>query len=155
MLVKELMTTPVRTCRPGTLLGTAAREMLEEECGCLPVTDSQGRLAGLLTDRDICVTVGARHRSPWEIPVKSVMKEKVFTCNVDDHIDAALATMKERRVRRLPVVDRDGHVKGLLSVDDLIRNTGIARGRLMAEPVMDVLRAICTPQVEPEEAVTT
>lgn len=149
MKVKDLMTTPVKTCRTTALLGDAAHIMLDAGCGCVPVVDRRGRLAGMLTDRDVCLAVAARHQSPWEIPVRDVMSPNIVSCLVDDDVDAALVAMKEHRIRRVPVVDDEGHVKGLVSIDDAIRTTGIAKGRLPAEAVVDVLRHICTP-VEPE-----
>ena len=145
MTVKDLMTSPVKTCRTTALLGDAARIMLEGHFGCVPVIDSRGRLAGMLTDRDVCLAVAARHQSPWEIPVRDVMSPEIVSCLVTDHVDAALVAMKEHRVRRVPVVNDDGHVKGLISIDDAIRNTGLAKGRLPAEAVIDVLRHICAP----------
>jgi CBS domain-containing protein len=154
MKVKDLMTTPVKTCRPSALLGDAARIMLDEECGCVPVVDAHGRIAGMLTDRDICLASIARRQDPWEIPVRDVMSPNIVSCLAADHITAALVAMKEHRVRRIPVVDDDGRVTGILSIDDVIRNTGIAKGRLAAEPVMDVLRHICT-RAEDELVLTT
>jgi CBS domain-containing protein len=145
MKVKELMTSPAKTCRTTALLGDAAQTMLLQHCGCVPVVDGRGRLAGMLTDRDICLAVAARHQSPWEIPVRDVMSPNVVTCTMDDDVNAALVAMKEYRIRRVPIVDANGHVKGLISIDDVVRNTGLARGRLPIEAAADVLRHICTP----------
>jgi CBS domain-containing protein len=145
MKVRDLMTTPVKTCRTTARLGDAAQVMLDAGCGCVPVVDSRGRLAGMITDRDVCLAVAARHQSPWEIPVRDVMSPNIVSAPVDAHVNAALVAMKENRIRRVPVVDDEGHVKGLISIDDAIRNTGIAKGRLPAEAVMDVLRHICAP----------
>ena len=128
MKVKDLMTTPVKTCRTTALLGDAARIMLDAGCGCVPVVDWRGRLAGMLTDRDVCLAVAARHQSPWEIPVRDVMSPNIVSVPIDEHVDAALVAMKEHRVRRVPIVDEEGHVKGLISIDDAIRNTGLAPG---------------------------
>jgi len=147
MTVKQLMTTPVKTCRANALVGEAARMMLEENCGCLPVTDAKGHLAGILTDRDICLAV-ARHLDPTKTPVRDVMTVRVVSCGVEDYLDRALVEMKENRVRRLPVVDNRGVVKGVISIDDVIRNSGIAEGRLPGEAVVDVLRHICTPEAD-------
>jgi CBS domain-containing protein len=143
--VKEVMTTPVKTCQTTAILGDAARTMLAGHCGCVPIVDSRGRIAGILTDRDICLAVAARHQSPWEIPVHEVMSRNVISCAVTDNMETALVAMKEHRVRRVPIVDDAGHVKGLLSIDDAIRNSGPAHGQLPAEAVIDVLRHICTP----------
>jgi CBS domain-containing protein len=128
--------------------------MLEEECGCLPVLDTRDYVVGMLTDRDICNAVGVRHESPWKIPVRAVMQKRIFTVAPEDSVDTALAVMKEHRIRRVPVVDRNGMLRGLLSLDDLARNTGLAKGRLPAEAVIDVLRHICTKTPAPAELIT-
>ena len=148
MKVKDLMTSPVKTCRTSALLGDAAQIMLRQHCGCVPVVDGRGRLAGMVTDRDICLAVAARQLNPWEIPVRDVMSPNVVTCRIDDDVEAVLVAMKENRVRRIPIVDEDAHVKGLVSIDDVLRNTGLARGRLPAEAAADVLRHICTPSLD-------
>ena len=145
MKIKDLMTAPVKTCRTTALLGDAARVMLDAGCGCLPIVDSRGRLAGMLTDRDVCLSVAARHQSPWEIPVRDVMAGDVVSCAPDDDISAALVAMKANRIRRVPVVDEAGRVKGLISIDDVVRNTGLARGRVPMEAAIDVLRHVCAP----------
>lgn len=149
MKVNELMTAPVKTCRTTALLGDAARTMLESGCGCVPVVDSRGRLAGMLTDRDVCLAVAARHQTPWEIPVRDVMSPNIVSCLVTDHLETALVAMKEHRIRRVPVVDEDRRVKGIISIDDVIRNSGLDNS-LPAEAVIDVLRHICEP---PEPAL--
>jgi CBS domain-containing protein len=149
MKIKDLMTTPVKTCRTTALLGDAAQLMLDVGCGCVPIVDRHGKLAGMLTDRDVCRAVTARHQSPWEIPVRDVMSPNVVTVPIDEDVTAALVAMKEHRVRRVPVVDDGDRVKGLISIDDAIRNSGLGRGRLPADAVADVLRHICT-RIEPE-----
>ena len=147
MTIKELMTTPVNTCRTNAHVSEAARTMLEENCGCLPVVDAHGRLAGILTDRDVCLAV-ARYQHPSKTLVRDAMTSHVVACGTDDYVDRALVLMKENRIRRIPVVDKRGAVKGLISIDDVIRNTGTAIGRLPAEAVVDVLRHICTPDAD-------
>ena len=155
MLAKELMTTPARTCRVTAALSEAAKTMMDESCGCLPIVDARGQVVGILTDRDICLAVATRHdQRPSDIPVREMMTSKVFTCSPEESIDEALVKMKEHRVRRLPVVDTRGRLKGVLSADDLVRNTGLARGRLDADTVIDVLRHVCTPKVGPGELIT-
>lgn len=73
MKVKDLMTTPVQTCRTTALLGDAVQVMRDAGCGCVPIVDRRGRLAGMLTDHDVCRVVAARHQRPWQIPVREVM----------------------------------------------------------------------------------
>ena len=142
MLVKDLMTRPVQTCRPFTSVGDAASTMREAGCGCLPVTDAHGKLLGMLTDRDVCLLV-ARHRDPWEVPVSDIMSADVLFCRTGDHLDVALVAMKENGIRRVPVVDARSHVKGLISIDDVIRRTAPEAHGVPGEAVLDVLRHIC------------
>lgn len=149
MKVNQFMTSRVKTCRTTALLHEAAHIMLDSHCGCVPIVDSRGRLAGMITDRDICLAVAGREQNPWEIPVRDVMSVHPVSCLVADDIDVALVAMKEHRIRRIPVVNDDGHVKGILSIDDLIRHTGPAKGQLPAEAVVDVLRHIWA-QAQPE-----
>jgi CBS domain-containing protein len=143
------MTAPVKTCRTTALLGDAAQAMLDGRYGCVPIVDWRGRLAGMLTDRDVCLAVASRHQSLWQIPVREVMSPSVVSVPVDEYVDAALVAMKEHRVRRVPIVDEGGRVKGLISIDDAIRHTGLGPGHLPAEAVVDVLRHICA-RAEPE-----
>ena len=146
MMLKDLMTTPAITCRNAASLAEAARLMLDENRGCLPIVDGHGHLVGILTDRDVCLAV-ARHVSP-RTPVRDVMTRDVVSCREDDHLDAALVAMKQYRLRRIPVVSARGTLKGLISIDDAIRNTGLAAGRLPSEAILDVLRHICTPEYD-------
>ena len=151
MLVKDVMTRPVRTCRPAASVGTAAQTMRDARCGCLPVVDGHGKLLGIVTDRDICLLVAAR-RDPWDVPVSDIMSADVLICRPTDRIDVALVAMKENGVRRVPAVDSRDHVKGLVSIDDLIRNTGPEMSALPAEAVLDVLRHICEREA-PQSAI--
>jgi len=144
MRVRDVMTAPVATCRVTAPVGEAANVMRQQCVGCVPVVDRRGRLAGMLTDRDVCLAVAARHQSPWEIPVRDVMSPNLVSCLPDDDLSVALVAMKEQGVRRLPVVDARGRLKGLLSIDDVILRTGAEKGRVPAEAVVDVLRHICS-----------
>jgi CBS domain-containing protein len=126
-------------------MGEAARLMLDENIGCVPIVDVHGHLVGILTDRDICLGV-ARQFNPATTAIHDVMTRDVISCREDDDLQTALVAMKEHRLRRIPVVNKRGRVIGLVSVDDAIRNAGTAAGRLPAEAVMDVMRHICTPE---------
>ena len=147
MTLKDLMTAPVTTCRATASLAEAARIMLDDNRGCLPIVDAKGHLAGVVTDRDVCLAI-ACHCSPASTLVRDVMTRDVVSCTEDDHLDTALVAMQQHRLRRIPVVNKRGTVKGLVSIDDAIRNTGLAEGRLTAEAIMGVLRHICTPEYE-------
>ncbi len=104
MRVGEVACRPVASCTEETSLSSAARLMGENDCGALPVLRA-GRIVAIVTDRDICLAVGKKRRSPGEIPVKEVMTTDVAACETTDEVSAALATMARRQVRRLPVLD--------------------------------------------------
>jgi CBS domain-containing protein len=79
MKVKELMMRTPYQCQPETNLGEATELMWNGNCGFLPVVDSEGKIHGVVTDRDICIALGTRNRLPGEIPVREVMSEKLFS----------------------------------------------------------------------------
>ena len=152
MRVRTLMTTPVETCRPVSSVGEAAQTMRTSACGCLPVVDGHERLVGMLTDRDVCRLVGLG-RDPWDVPVSDVMARDVVSCRVGYDLDVALVAMKQYGVRRVPVVDASDHIKGLISIDDVIRTTGADAKGVPAEAVLDVLRHICEAETRSTQAV--
>jgi CBS domain-containing protein len=144
MQVSQAMSTPARTCRGNTQLAQAAKMMAANNCGCLPVVDDGGYLIGLITDRDISITVADRHQNPWQLAVRDVMTKSVVSCTPDDPIETALTIFSDLGVRRLPVVDAAGHVTGLLSIDDLVLHAG-QRG-LPEDGVFQTLRSICSAE---------
>lgn len=137
--VGEIMSRSVATCRPEEPLHRAAQLMWERDCGCIPVVDSAGKVAGFITDRDICMAAYTRGKSLSEVPIGEVMSRKVVTCRSDEPIAVAEAMMRSHQVRRLPVVD-NGRVVGLLSLNDLA--LAIDRHRASAESVAETLAAI-------------
>ena len=126
MKVREIMTTDVKTCRPETNLAEVVKLMWEQDCGVLPVVKSDGKVSGMITDRDICVAIATRGWTADRIAVRDVTAGKVSTCAPDDDAIAALQTMKSQRVRRLPVVDAAGRLKGILSLNDIVTHAGAA-----------------------------
>lgn len=118
MRVKEIMTAAPRTCTPDASLAEAANLMWESDCGVLPVVDD-GELVGIVTDRDMFIALGTRNTRAAHLRVGAVATTKVSTCSPDDEVEAALATMKEARVRRLPVVDTNRKLIGILSLNDI------------------------------------
>lgn len=120
MRVQDLMTRAPKVCAAGANLAEAAGELWTTSCGALPVVDDKHHLVGIITDRDICISVGTRNRRPSEIVVSDVMTRKVATCHPNDEIHSALETMRSHKVRRLPVVALDGTVEGILSISELL-----------------------------------
>lgn len=120
MKVKDLMTKDVASCKPHHSLGEVARLMARYDCGIVPVVDEQGRVLGVVTDRDIGLALSTMDRNASDVPAGEVRTDGAFTCSPEDGVDAALKTLKAKRVRRLPVVDADGRLQGLLSLNDLV-----------------------------------
>jgi CBS domain-containing protein len=120
MTVRDIMTRPPQACHTSTTLSAASRHMRDMRCGTLVVMDPRGRLAGILTDRDLALAIGDLRSEPSRITVDHVMTRHVFTCRPDDDVHAAIAEMAGRKVRRLPVVESDGDVKGMISIDDVV-----------------------------------
>jgi CBS domain-containing protein len=121
MKVEQLMTKDPRTCTAEDALSEAARIMWEYDCGCVPVVTGEGsrRIVAVVTDRDVCMAAYTQGRPLWEIPVRAAMSSEAWTCHPDDALKDAVRTMRHRQVRRLPVVDAQGHLLGLLSLTDV------------------------------------
>lgn len=130
MTVKDVLTEPVTTCQPETNLAAASGLMWDKDCGLLPVLNEAGELAGILTDRDICIALGTRNRLPSEITVREVMGTKPLICKPTDDIRSALEIMREAKVRRLPVVRENGVLEGVVSISDIVLSA--RRGFVMA-----------------------
>lgn len=145
MRVKDVMSSPVHTCQPDTDLGTVAAMMWEYDCGFIPVVGASGTVAGLVTDRDICIATATRRLAPGHISAAQAMSETVHACFPDDSIGLALTSMKDYKVRRLPVIDSAGMIKGVVSMNDIVRAAGANRS-LPVKDVMATLAGICEPR---------
>jgi CBS-domain-containing membrane protein len=147
MRVEQLMTRPVHTCRREETLEEAARILWEKDCGCLPVVDEQMTVVGMITDRDICMAAYTQGRALHDLTVASAMSATVLTCRPQDTAAHSEYLMRARSVRRLPVVDDDGVVVGLLSLNDLALWAGqpeaAARKSVSEAEVCATLAAVC------------
>jgi CBS domain-containing protein len=139
MKVREIMTSDVKACRPETNLAEAVTLMWDRDCGALPVVKSDGKVSGMITDRDICVAIVTRGQTADRIAVSDVTGGKAYTCAPDDDAVVALQTMKSQRVRRLPVVDAEGRLKGILSLNDVVTHTGAAS----STEIVSTMASIC------------
>jgi CBS domain-containing protein len=138
-------------CRPESNLGEAAELMWKGNCGFLPVIGSDEKVVGVVTDRDICIALGTRGRPSGEVAASDVMSKKVYSCAPEDEVHVALNTMREGRVRRLPVVTKEGKLAGVISMDDvLLRAEAGSVGKsacVSAEEIVNAFRAINAHQV--------
>jgi CBS-domain-containing membrane protein len=119
MKIESLMTTDVRVCFATSSLADAARAMWEGDCGCVPVLDEDARVVGMLTDRDICMAAWTQGRPLAELTVPSAMSCKVIACKCGDRVEDVEELMRQHQVRRVPVLDADGRLEGLVSLADL------------------------------------
>ena len=141
MIVKDVMNTRVATCAPLSDIGAAVTIMREHDCGFLPVVDSHGLVVGVVTDRDVCMASSSQTRGLARVPVNGAMSHPVFSCFADENIKAVLATMARHRVRRLPVLNKSGHLEGVLSMDDIVQASE-RRGSPTAEDIVGALKTI-------------
>jgi CBS-domain-containing membrane protein len=119
--VESIATTAVVSCLPGDTLGSAARLMWDHDCGALPVVDSSERVVGMLTDRDALMAAYTRGVELQALTVETVMSKTLYSCRPDESIGHALQLMRERQVRRLPVLTRAGRLFGIVSFADVAR----------------------------------
>ena len=117
MKVSEAMTRKVSIVSPTQSICDAARMMADCDAGSIPVAEND-RLVGMITDRDIAIRAVAERRSP-DTPVRDVMSKEVLYCFDDEDIDHVARNMAEQQVRRLPVVNRDKRLVGIVSIGDI------------------------------------
>ena len=122
MNAAEVMTANVATCRASDSLNRAAQLMWEHRCGCLPVMDDDDRVVGVLTDRDVCMAAYTQGRRLDDIAATVAMSRPARTCLPTTALEYAEDLMMAHGIRRLVVVDADGRLCGLLSLDDIARS---------------------------------
>jgi len=120
MKVSEAMTRDVRVANPDQSIREAAQMMVDLDAGALPV-GAEDRLIGMITDRDIAIRGVAKGRTP-DTPVRDVMTADVKYCFEDEEIENVARNMAEIQVRRLPVVNRDKRLVGIIAIADLAAN---------------------------------
>jgi CBS domain-containing protein len=121
MKVSEVMTRDVATVRPDQPVQDAASFMLSADAGSIPVTEGE-RLIGMITDRDIAVRGIAKGYGP-DTPVRELMTNDVVCVRIDDDCEEVANKMSEAQVRRLPVIDEQERLCGIVSLGDLARET--------------------------------
>jgi CBS-domain-containing membrane protein len=122
MKVKEIMTPNPKAIWLTESLTDAAQLMWENDCGVLPIIKDGRKVIGMITDRDICMAVATRDTNPSRVSVEEVMTGQVFSVNPEDELDRALQAMQEHKIRRLPVINAEGELEGILSMNDVVIN---------------------------------
>jgi CBS domain-containing protein len=141
--VHEVMTERPRCVTPDTPVSEAARLMESEDVGALPILDGD-QLTGMVTDRDIVVRAVAQGKDPKGMPVRAVASEDLITLHPDDDLSDALSLMASHQVRRLPVVDEDSRLVGIVAQADIAAE---AREKAVGEMVEDISRSPTGPRV--------
>lgn len=124
MQVREIMTPNPACCTPRTSLRDAAKMMADRDCGELPIIDDQGKLVGVVTDRDICCRGVAQGLNPEQMDVREVMSSPVAALHPEDSVEDCCKLMDEHQIRRVPIVDEDGKCCGIVAQADIAREVG-------------------------------
>ena len=137
--VRDVMTPSVRTVSPSQSLAEAAEVMKGEDVGSVPVVE-EGRLAGIVTDRDIVIRAVAERRDPQTVKVAEVASRELVTVEPEQDLDEALALMARHQVRRLPVVEA-GQLVGMLAQADVALE---AKEKKVGETVEEISKPTST-----------
>jgi CBS domain-containing protein len=121
MNVQDIMTTDVATCSQDTNLEAIANLMWNKNCGSIPVLNQSGEPIGLVTDRDIAMGCALNHKALWELSARDILgNRQVHFCMASDAVKSSLQKMSQYHIRRLPVVNDEGHLVGILSLGDIV-----------------------------------
>ncbi len=145
MKISEVMTAHPAFCSVASSAQTAATLMFERGTGILPVVEDafSRKLVGVVTDRDLCRVVLVQGRDPAHVWVHECMSAELITCAPSDEVGKALRMMREHQVRRMPVVNADQEVVGIISICDLVRHEVIS-----ADELYQLMERIAEPAVE-------
>ncbi len=155
MKVQDVMRV-ARYTTPESSLAAAGHTMSEVDCGVLPVVQGNGQVVGVITDRDICLALANRDSKPSTIEVRDVMSRTAHICHAEHPIQEALRRMREHSVRRLPVVDSAGKLKGILSLDDVVLEAKMVHRDDFTGPFYaDVVRTLKAIYEHPVPAVVS
>jgi CBS domain-containing protein len=127
-------------------LADAAKLMWENDCGVLPIIKDGRKVIGLITDRDVCMASAMRDRNPSAISVEEVMTGQVYAVNPEENIDQALQLMQQHQIRRLPVINPEGELQGILSMNDIVLHAkpdAAAEDSIDYGDVVKTYQAIC------------
>jgi CBS domain-containing protein len=127
MNVKEMMTSQVYTCSPTTPLNSVAMTMWNNDCGAVPVVDDQQNPIAMITDRDIAMGAALQKKPLWELNARDITdSQQLYKCETETDIEQALDLMREHSVRRLPVVNSQGKLAGIVTSGDIIARSNSA-----------------------------
>lgn len=119
--IKELMTAAPQSCRADATIKSVASQMAQSKIGFMPVVDDNKKVIGTVTDRDVTLAIGKSDKEAKDLKVKEVMHKNVQTIEPEADATEALKIMRTKQVGRLPVVDGEQHLTGVVSLMDIAR----------------------------------
>ena len=147
MKVKEIMTASPSVCDLNESLAEAAKTMWDSDCGVLPVLKDGREVVGLITDRDIVMAMAMRDCNPAAISAEEVITGDVYSVAPEDELQKALEVMQQQQVRRLPVINPEGELAGMLSMNDIVlkakQKTNGKTPEIGYADVVNTYKAIC------------
>lgn len=160
MRVAQLMTADATSVASDQPLSDAAQLMWDCDCGALPVREPGGaKVVGMVTDRDICMATWSKGAAPAQLRVADAMSSQLFFCSPNDSIATAESLMRANKIRRVPVVDPEGRLIGILSLADIAKRVGKAQFRgdpdLAPEQFAHTIAAICEERSGPPPSQVT
>lgn len=150
MNVSQLMTKSMHTCNTTDTLERAAQLMWDHDIGCLPIVDERGQVAGLITDRDICMAAYTRGSGLQNVPVTVAMSRGVVSCKPSTDVREAEAEMQRSQIRRLPVIDEASRPVGMISLNDIARAAQL--GQVSPTEVISTLASVAEPRSSADSA---
>jgi CBS domain-containing protein len=145
MRIDEMMSQPVVTAPTKCTLDAAARLMWEFDCGIVPIVGDDGRVAGVITDRDICIAAYSQDRPLSAISVTSAMTKPVFSLYGDDGVETAEHLMRDNQIRRVLVIDAEHHPVGIVAMNHIARVTAPAGQSGADRELVETLASIGRP----------
>jgi CBS domain-containing protein len=145
MKAADLIQREILTCSERDSLDHVASMMWKYDIGCLPVVSHDGRLIGMITDRDVAMAAYLQSAPLRSITVSSVMSREVVTCSDRDDVREVERAMRQRQVRRVPVTDEAGKLLGMITINDIAR--AAHEGKLPSADVASTLAAISRPRL--------
>lgn len=141
MICREVMTENPVCCLPNDLVSASAQVMRREDVGAVPVIndEQQKQLIGIVTDRDLAIKIVAESRDPNHTMVHDVMTSTIVVCREREDLSSAIRAMEEHQIRRVPVVDDDGRIVGIISQADVV--TRMYEPRQTAEMLEEISQA--------------
>ena len=154
MHAEDLMTSPAVTCHVNDPLTIAAQLMWDHDCGAVAVVNDDGKLVGMLTDRDVCMAAYTQGRSLDALLAHGAMCKHVVSTHAKRSLDEVAQVMAHHQIRRIPVIDAEGKPIGIVSLNDLARESAQPDTKMKhgAQKVAHTLASICTPRISKRSA---